>query len=317
MCGIEDSENALYFREIRFDSNNITRYQLDDMYRQNSESFNKRNERIRKEYPYLNSILKDDGPCIISDFVGGEREFHEFECVHISSLIVCRKCFHNIGFVEIYGFEPYKFDNPVITGETHLIGLDMSIKELKLNEMNEEIMTMVSGCPIVMTAKLSYDVPKSVNISNEVYDAVIKIAKEISRYGVEGRRTGTSFIIGDTKSLIDCSEETVLNPFFGYDRETRKITNPDIWNSIKAYAQLDGAFIISNEGIVEAAGRLISVTSIIETLKKMNREIKGLGARHYSVAAITSMTPALGVVVSQSGHIKVFKKGKLCGEIEI
>ncbi len=67
MCGIEDSENALYFREIRFDGNNITRYKLDDMYRQNSESFNKRNERIRKEYPYLNDILKDDGPCIISN----------------------------------------------------------------------------------------------------------------------------------------------------------------------------------------------------------------------------------------------------------
>ncbi len=195
MCSIEDSENALYFREIRFDGNNITRYKLDDIYRQNSENFNKRNERIRKEYPHLNDILKDDGPCIISDFVGDIREFNEYEYLRISPIIVCRRCFTKIGFVEIYGFEPFKFDNPEVRGETHLIGLAMSVEMLKLNEMNEEIMVEASSCPIVMTAKLSYDIPKSVNIPNDVYDAVIKIAKEISHHGVEGRRTGTSFII--------------------------------------------------------------------------------------------------------------------------
>ncbi|MDI3487257.1 MAG: diadenylate cyclase [Methanolobus sp.] len=74
---------------------------------------------------------------------------------------------------------------------------------------------------------------------------------------------------------------------------------------MKEFAQLDGVFVISEEGMVEAAGRYLDVDA---------REIdveKGLGGRHVSAAAITRDTVAIAVTVSQSGGvIHIYMDGK-------
>lgn len=147
-------------------------------------------------------------------------------------------------------------------------------------------------------------------INEQVFNAVIKVAMEISSEGREGHAIGTAFILGDTQNVLAKSRQLVLNPFEGHKKEERVITDPDTQNNVKEFAQLDGVFVISEEGVVEAAGRYIT----IDTAKA---KIRGLGTRHSSVAALTSETKTLGIVVSQSGGIiRIFRDGKIAATLK-
>jgi DNA integrity scanning protein DisA with diadenylate cyclase activity len=144
------------------------------------------------------------------------------------------------------------------------------------------------------------------DIDLRVFEAVFTIAVEISREGREGRPVGTAFIVGDAPEVLARSRQLILNPFEGHPREARMIENPDLRENIKEFAMLDGAFVISGSGIIEAAGRYIT----IDTSKV--RIPKGLGTRHGSVAGITLATRSVGLVVSQSGgRISVFRNGRM------
>ena len=139
-----------------------------------------------------------------------------------------------------------------------------------------------------------------------VLDAVIKVAGEIAREGREGQAIGTAFVVGDTKNVLNCSKQFVLNPFYGHRENERQISDTGIQGTIKEFAQLDGAFLITGNGIVEAAGRCITVDMSQVDLPG------GMGSRHTSVAGITKVTTSIGVVVSQSGgQISIFRNGKI------
>ena len=144
------------------------------------------------------------------------------------------------------------------------------------------------------------------DVSPEVLDSVIRTAVEISREGREGKAVGTSFVVGDTENVLDHSRQFVLNPFHGHNEAERQITDVGIRGHIKEFAQLDGAFIVTGAGVVEAAGRYITVD-----VSQVNLP-GGLGSRHSSVAGITRVTRSIGVVVSQSGGlITIFRDGKI------
>ena len=67
---------------------------------------------------------------------------------------------------------------------------------------------------------------------------------------------------------------------------------------------MDGAFIVARDGTVEAACRLVDAPMTGLTLPK------GLGTRHWAAAAITAVTRAVAVVVSQSnGTVRLFQDG--------
>jgi DNA integrity scanning protein DisA with diadenylate cyclase activity len=143
-------------------------------------------------------------------------------------------------------------------------------------------------------------------VSEQVFKTVLAIAIEISREGREGHAIGTAFLVGDAADVMAKSRQLVLNPFEGHSREKRRITDTETSDDIKEFAQLDGVFVIAADGVVEAAGRYITIDTGIVKLQR------GLGTRHSSVAAITSVTHALGVVVSQSGGIiRIFKDGRI------
>ncbi len=113
-------------------------------------------------------------------------------------------------------------------------------------------------------------------------------------------------MVGDTDAVMDNSRQFVLNPFQGHNEAERKITENGIKGNIKEFAQLDGAFIISGDGIVESAGRYITVD--MSQVKIPD----GLGSRHSSIAGITLVTSSIGIVVSQSGGlITIFKNGRI------
>ncbi|MEQ9730725.1 MAG: diadenylate cyclase [Candidatus Methanoperedens sp.] len=172
------------------------------------------------------------------------------------------------------------------------------------------------GKPIMKPKKetselLVSEVLKGTEISEKIFETVLKIAIEISTEGREGRAVGTAFIIGDTANVMAKSRQLVLNPFEGHKREERIITDTETLNNIKEFAQLDGVFVISGDGVVEAAGRYITIDTGVAKIPR------GLGTRHSSVAAITSVTGAIGIVVSQSGGIiRVFRDGKIAATVK-
>jgi len=79
--------------------------------------------------------------------------------------------------------------------------------------------------------------------------------------------------------------------------------------TVKELAQLDGAFVVSDAGIVVSACRYIDAFS--EGIKLP----LGLGSRHVAAASITQQTGAVAVVVSESSIVRVFDDGEIISEI--
>jgi DNA integrity scanning protein DisA with diadenylate cyclase activity len=148
-------------------------------------------------------------------------------------------------------------------------------------------------------------------VDPNVLRAVLRIAMDIGREGREGRYIGTVFVVGDSAEVLKRSHQLILNPFQGHDGTERDITCVDNWESIKALAMLDGAFIVDERGQILTAGAYLDVDA------KSVQIQKGLGARHAAAAAISKETRAISVTVSQSGGtVRVYKDGKRLIEIE-
>ena len=140
----------------------------------------------------------------------------------------------------------------------------------------------------------------------ETLKAVVDVAVEIGREGREGKAVGTLVVVGDARDVLARSRTLGFDPFKGYKRKDRNIRDPRVREAIKEIAQLDGAFVVSRDGTVEAACRIIDAPNTGLTLPK------GLGTRHWAAAAITNATSAVAVVVSQStGTVRLFQQGEI------
>jgi DNA integrity scanning protein DisA with diadenylate cyclase activity len=146
-------------------------------------------------------------------------------------------------------------------------------------------------------------------INRPVLEAVVVLAVEIAREGREGRKIGTLFIVGDSPAVLSRSRSLILDPLQGHPDELKRITNHDTRETIKELAQLDGAFIVSDDGIVLSACRYLNASS--DGLKLP----LGLGSRHMAAASMTHQTQAVAVVVSESSVVRVFDNGELTSEI--
>lgn len=144
------------------------------------------------------------------------------------------------------------------------------------------------------------------DIKSPVLESVFNIAVEISKEGREGKSVGTAFMIGNSKDVLARSKQLIHNPVEGIPQKERIITDPEFSNTIKELAQLDGAFVVSGDGLVEAACRFLTADASMVQIPK------GHGTKHFSVAAMTMATKAVGIVVSQSGgRITILKDGKI------
>jgi len=145
----------------------------------------------------------------------------------------------------------------------------------------------------------------------EVIKSVLDIATEIGTFGHGGKPVGTIFVIGDTANVLKLSRQITFNPFKGYEEKQKNIMDPEVQESIKEFAQIDGAFLIKWDGVVNAAGRLLLMP------KEEVQILKGFGARHNASAYITKKTKALAVVVSENnGNVALFKNGKILFTLE-
>jgi DNA integrity scanning protein DisA with diadenylate cyclase activity len=141
-------------------------------------------------------------------------------------------------------------------------------------------------------------------------EEVIQLAVEIAREGREGRKIGTLFVVGNIDDVIARSRPLLLDPLYGHPAELLHIDRPDLRETVKELAQLDGAFIVDDNGTFVSAGRYVDVD-----LSDGANFLPGLGTRHAAGASISRSTESIAVVVSQSSIVRVFARGKVKAEI--
>jgi hypothetical protein len=140
-------------------------------------------------------------------------------------------------------------------------------------------------------------------------EPTIELAVEIAREGREGRRIGTLFTFGDADAVLARSRPLILDPLAGHPEQSRQIRDPNLRGTIKELAQLDGAFVVSDQGIVISACRYLDAMASDVVLPF------GMASRHLAGASVSQVTDAVAIVVSESSMVRVFDDGKLVAEI--
>ncbi len=140
---------------------------------------------------------------------------------------------------------------------------------------------------------------------------VVDLAVDIGREGREGKPVGTLFVVGDTRKVLEHANDSGVDPFRGYNKKHRNLLDAKVQDDAKEIAQLDGAFVINSDGVIERSRQMLEVSHEDLTMTK------GLGARHWASAAISRKTKAISVVVSQStGTVRLYQNGHLVIRIE-
>ncbi len=147
------------------------------------------------------------------------------------------------------------------------------------------------------------------DVKPEVLERVLGLASEIAVEGREGKPTGTIFIVGDTNSVNVHVRQLIINPFRGYSSAERNILDPGLDETIKEFASIDGAFIITGDGIVLSAGSYLRPPPEAGNITMLP---SGFGARHAAAAGISACSNTLAITVSEStGMVSIFKNGSI------
>ena len=146
-------------------------------------------------------------------------------------------------------------------------------------------------------------------VNNNTLRRVVELAVEIAREGREGRKIGTLFAVGDHEAVLVRSRPLVLDPLAGHPEEVKHVKDPDMRETVKELAQLDGAFVVADDGVVVSAARYLDAAS-------GNLDLPlGLGSRHMAAASISRNTDTVAVAVSESSTVRVFDDGEVVAEI--
>ena len=145
----------------------------------------------------------------------------------------------------------------------------------------------------------------------ETLKLVMDLALAIGREGREGKSVGTMFVVGDTRRVLSFCHAGGFDPVKGYGRKERNLQDPRVREAIKEIAPLDGAFVVAADGTVDKSCQLIDARHANITLSK------GLGSRHWAAAAVSKVTKAIAVAVSESnGTVRLFQNGEVMLRVE-
>ena len=150
---------------------------------------------------------------------------------------------------------------------------------------------------------------RCLGVRKRALEAIVQLAVELAREGREGRKIGTLFVIGDVENVLARSRALLLDPLHGHPAEVLHADLPDFRETVKELAQLDGAFVVDDDGTFVSAGRFIDVDLTPQNF------LPGLGTRHAAAASVTRETRATAVAVSQSSVVRVFGHGEVRAEI--
>ncbi len=142
-----------------------------------------------------------------------------------------------------------------------------------------------------------------------VLENVLTLALEIAHEGRGGKKVGTIFMVFDSEEVLNRSKCLIYDPLLGHPEHLKGIDNANMRETVKELARLDGAFVVSDEGIVISGCRYLNASSEGINL------LLGLGSRHMAAASMTRETQAIAVVVSESSVVRVFAKGELVEEL--
>lgn len=161
------------------------------------------------------------------------------------------------------------------------------------------------GTPRTMVSRIYSGGTKDA-VLPEVFERAIQLLVELAEEGREGKRVGTSLIVGDEEAVRALTQQLTINPFRGYAENERNLMDAALEETVKEFAALDGAFVISRLGIIQSAGTYLNPPAEIRV-----DLVSGLGTRHRVAAAMTKATKAVALVLSQStGRVTVFKGGR-------
>ncbi len=144
----------------------------------------------------------------------------------------------------------------------------------------------------------------------DILTTLLDVAVEIGRFGFEGKPVGTIMVYGADRQVLRRSRQLTFNPYHGYSERSRNVQLPEVRESLKIFALMDGAIIIEADGSVMAAGRYLLVPP------GETHIVKGLGTRHQAAAFISRETGAMAIVVSETaGRVTLFSEGKAVFQI--
>ncbi len=156
--------------------------------------------------------------------------------------------------------------------------------------------------------KLFFSVSRELSMeasTQRVMLRVVELVVEIADEGREGKPVGALFVVGDTDAVRPHCQQMLMNPFKGYDPEHRNVLDPGLTETVKELSRIDGAFVVTDSGVIESAGTYLRVDADVEDLPS------GLGARHAAAAAITAVSEAVAIAVSESTRqVSIFRHGR-------
>lgn len=139
----------------------------------------------------------------------------------------------------------------------------------------------------------------------DILTTLLDVAIELGMFGLEGKQVGTIFVYGSTAQVLRRSRQLTFNPYRGYSERSRNLALAEVRESLKIFAQMDGAIVVQDDGTVAAAGRFLLVPAGEAPI------VKGKGTRHQAAAFISRETGALAIVVSETaGRVTLFSEGK-------
>jgi diadenylate cyclase len=138
-----------------------------------------------------------------------------------------------------------------------------------------------------------------------VVEAVLTLAAEIAREGREGRKLGALFTVGRAEDVLAHSRALILDPLTGHTPPATHISDARLRGTVKQLAQLDGAFVVGDDGYVVAACRYLDVPSHGLDLPM------GLGSRHLAAASLSNELGVITVTVSTTGLVRAFVNGHI------
>ena len=122
-------------------------------------------------------------------------------------------------------------------------------------------------------------------------ESVVHLAVELAREGREGRKVGTLFVIGDVDNVLSQSRSLLLDPLYGHSEELLHVERPEFRETVKELSQLDGAFLVRDDGTFVSAGRYVDVE-----VGAAENFLPGLGTRHAAAASVSRQTNAIADV---------------------
>lgn len=256
------------------------------------------------EIPQLDIIKELEQDCTVIIATRDKKIFEDTKKIRENILLITSKDTTRIGLIKnaiftamMHGLLQRGDKVVCLTGKTGKYPIDTIV----LLDAGEEFESVV---PIKLAEIAQTKHP-------EILEAALDIAMELANEGREGNPVGLIFVIGDSTKVLKYSRQLIFNPFKGYSEKEKSILDPQVKESIKEFAQIDGAFIIKSDGIVLSAGSYIDAS-----LKGVEMPL-GLGSRHVAAASITANTNSIAITLSQSTKtIRIFKDGKIIMEIE-